>query len=102
MKKAMPFVQSLKKKLIQGKEAPETVFDRKLSFDEIQVLKDMLGGVKRSTGCKIVEVVVLEEGGKTGTTIDGEKKEGLPPVAEGAVPGQPSFYFENIPESESA
>jgi leucyl-tRNA synthetase len=98
MKKAMPFVQGLKRRLTQVKEKPEAVFNRELGFDELQVLADMLSSVKKTTGCKIVEIIAVEEGGKFGTTIDGENREGLPPVAESAVPGQPSFYFENLPD----
>lgn len=97
MKKAMPFVQNLKKRLIQGKEAPETVFARKLPFDEFAVLSEMLGGLKRTTGCKEIEIVAVDEGGKTGTVLGtNEKRENL--QAENAVPGQPTFHFANIAE----
>ncbi|KAK2801946.1 cytosolic leucyl tRNA synthetase [Onygenales sp. PD_10] len=99
MKKAMPFVQGLKKRLVAAKEQPETVFNRELGFDELQVLGNMVGGLIRTTGCKIVEIVAVEEGGKTGTTLDGETREQLPSVAENAVPGQPTFHFENIAEA---
>lgn len=102
MKKAMPFVQGLKKRLIQGKESPETVFNRELGFDEADVLQNMMGTLRKTTGCKIVEVVLVEEGGKTGTTVDGEKRESLSPLAESAVPGQPSFHFENIDDASAA
>jgi leucyl-tRNA synthetase len=97
MKKAMPFVQTLKKRLIQGKEAPETVFERKLPFDEFAVLSEMLDGLKRTTGCREIEIVAVDEGGKTGTVVGtGEKREGL--QAENAIPGQPTFNFANIAE----
>jgi len=102
MKKAMPFVQSLKRRLIQGKEKPETVFNRELAFDELQVLADMVGSLKKTTGCRMVEVIAVEEGGRLGTTIHGEKREELPAVAEAAVPGQPSFHFENLPNVDGA
>ena len=94
-KKAMPFVQGLKKRLAAG-ESKEAVFERKLAFDEVDVLKEMLPGLRKTTGCKGIEIVVVDEGGKTGTTTEGFKKEGLPPVAEGAVPGGPTFFFENV------
>lgn len=100
MKKAMPFVQGLKRRLIQGKEKPEAVFNRELSFDEVQVLADMVGSMKKSTGCRVVEIIAVEEEGKSGITIDGESRERLPPVAENAVPGQPSFHFENLPDED--
>ncbi|KAL2009759.1 hypothetical protein VTN00DRAFT_5566 [Thermoascus crustaceus] len=97
MKKAMPFVQTLKKRLIQGREAPETVFERKLPFDEFAVLNEMVGGLKKTTGCKEIEVVAVDEGGKSGEVVGtGERREGI--QAENAVPGQPSFHFANIAE----
>ncbi|KAI9804687.1 MAG: cytosolic leucyl tRNA synthetase [Piccolia ochrophora] len=104
MKKAMPFVQGLKRRLLGGKETPEEVFGRDLGFDEVAVLKEMVIGLRRTTGCTVVEVVKVDEGGKNGVVVvggeDGEKKgerrEGLPGVAAGAVPGAPGFFFENV------
>ncbi|OGM49960.1 leucyl-tRNA synthetase [Aspergillus bombycis] len=98
MKKAMPFVQTLKRRLIQSREEPETVFSRKLPFDEFAVLKEMLVNLQKTTGCKVIEIIAVEEGGKTGEVVgSGEKREGL--TAENAVPGQPTFQFTNIEES---
>ena len=94
MKKAMPFVQSLKKRL--AVENPETVFERKLAFDEVQTLKEIVPTLQRMTGCKNVAVVVVEEGGKTGKDLDGGIVENLPLLAEGADPGNPRFEFTNI------
>lgn len=95
MKKAMPFVQGLKRRLVQSRETPETVFERKLPFDEFAVLSEMLGGLKRTAGYKVIEVIAVDEGGKTGEVVGtGEKKEGL--TAENAVPGQPTFMFANV------
>ncbi|KAL4791213.1 hypothetical protein BDV19DRAFT_314022 [Aspergillus venezuelensis] len=95
MKKAMPFVQGLKKRLIGTKEKPENVFERKLPFDEFAVLKEMTVNLKKTTGAKEIEVVAVEEGGKEGEVVGtGEKREGL--QAENAVPGQPTFTFTNV------
>jgi len=95
MKKAMPFVQTLKRRLIQTREDPETVFERKLPFDEFAVLAEMIDGLKRTAGYKEVEIVAVDEGGKTGEVVGtGEKKEGL--SAENAVPGNPTFQFSNV------
>ena len=98
MKKAMPFVQTLKKRLVQGREQPDAVFQRRLPFDELSILTDMVGNLKRITGAKDIEIVAVDEGGKTGDVVvgngQGEKREGL--SAESAVPGQPSFQFVNI------
>ena len=78
------------------------VFDRKLAFEEGEVLEKMVRGLRRTTGCKVVEVVKVEgeEGEKVGAVMVGEdkgrKREGLPSVAGQAMPGSPSFHFENL------
>lgn len=95
MKKAMPFVQGLKKRLMAG-EKPEMVFERKLAFDEIEVLKNMVPGLKKAAGLSQVEIVKVEEGGKTGHVVGGGPVENLSHIAEGAVPGVPTFAFENV------
>lgn len=96
-KKAMPFVQGLKRRLVQGGEKPTAVFERKLAFDEPAVLKEMVQGLKKVTGCTEIDVVLVDEGGKTGKAVAGKEVEGeLPQVAVQAVPGVPSFSFENI------
>jgi leucyl-tRNA synthetase len=102
-KRAMPFVQQLKKSLETGIE-PSTVFERKLAFDEVQVLGEMVPGLKQTIQkCAIVEVIAIEEGGKEGKVVAGtqgvrvgEERKDLAPAAENAVPGQPTFFFENV------
>lgn len=100
MKKAMPFVQTLKKRLVVGREQPDAVFQRKLPFDELLVLTEMVGNLKRITGAKEIDVVAVDEGGKTGDVVvtdgegQGQKRDGL--SAENAVPGQPTFQFVNV------
>lgn len=95
MKKAMPFVQNLKRRLVNAGESPATVFDRKLPFDEFAVLSEMVGGLKRTSGFKEIEVIAVDEGGKTGEVVGtGEKREGL--SGENAVPGTPTFQFVNV------
>ena len=96
MKKAMPFVQGLKKRLVSG-EKPEMVFNRKLAFDEVKTLENMVPGLKKAAGLAVVELVQVEEGGKKGHVVgEGKVVEGLPPHAESAVPGVPTFNFENV------
>ncbi|KFY86661.1 hypothetical protein V498_07428 [Pseudogymnoascus sp. VKM F-4517 (FW-2822)] len=97
MKKAMPFVQGLKKRLAGG-EKPETVFDRKLAFDESKTLLQMVPGLKKAAGLKIVDIVEVAEGGATGVLLGGGEVASLPPPAAGAVPGVPTFHFENVEE----
>lgn len=99
MKKAMPFVQGLKKRLLGG-EKGEVVFERKLAFDELQVLGQMRAGLRKTTGCMEVKIVAVEEGGTKGKLVGGGDveplRESLPVAAQGAVPGAPSFHFENV------
>lgn len=86
LKKAMPFVQGLKKRIVTNGESPDSVFERKLLFDEEAVLKEMTSGLQKTTGCKDVVVTLVRD----------DNRQGLPQVAENAVPGSPSFLFENI------
>ncbi|KAL1297937.1 hypothetical protein AAFC00_006450 [Neodothiora populina] len=104
-KRAMPFIQSLKKSLDSGIDAA-LVFERKLAFDELHVLTEMAPGLRQTVmKCAAVEVVVIDQGGKQGKVVaaigdnaaqKGQAKENLPPAAEGAVPGTPTFFFENL------
>ncbi|KAF2711963.1 leucyl-tRNA synthetase [Pleomassaria siparia CBS 279.74] len=100
-KKAMPFINGLKRRLDAG-ETPDVVLDRQLAFDELATLRAMVSGLKQTVQkCVAVEIVSVDEGGKTGTVIleDGSKGEGrkeLPPNAVQAEPGSPTFAFENV------
>jgi leucyl-tRNA synthetase len=95
MKKAMPFVQGLKKRLLSG-EKPQIVFDRKLAFDELRTLAEMVPGLKKAAGLQVVDIVQVAEGGKTGSLLGGGEITTLPQNAESAVPGFPTFNFQNI------
>ncbi len=101
-KKAMPFVQGLRRQLVSGTTDPKSVFERELGFDETAVLREMMKNLKKQTGCRVVEVVAVDAGGNGGVVLvseggveQGTKREGLPPTAESAVLGNPSFHFEN-------
>ncbi|KAF2160522.1 hypothetical protein M409DRAFT_59994 [Zasmidium cellare ATCC 36951] len=102
-KRAMPFVQVLKKSLEGGIE-PSTVFERKLAFDEVDVLREMVPGLQQTIQkCAVIEVIAVEEEGKKGKVVGGtagvkvgEERSELPQAAENAVPGQPTFFFENV------
>ncbi|KAI9839464.1 MAG: 2-isopropylmalate synthase [Sarea resinae] len=130
VKKAMPFVQTLKRALQSSEEeeqqkqqSVDAILSRALPFDELDTLRAMAPNLLRTTGCKIVEIVRVSEGGagdtKQGEVVDvqvsGEdekKSEKVRPVghvlkaggdaaelpfsAEAAVPGNPGFYFENV------
>lgn len=102
MKKAMPFVQGLKRRLVDAaaidKSEVDKVFERSLGFDEVEVLGEMVAGLKKAAGLKEVVVIRVEEGGKAGKIAfgEGERVEGLSVQAEAAVPGVPTFQFDNV------
>lgn len=50
MKKVMPFVQELRKKVLAGDKA--ALFERELAFDEEATLKEMVNGLKKQGGCQ--------------------------------------------------
>lgn len=88
MKKAMPFIQVLKKRLDAG-EKPTEVFERRLPFDEAATLKEIIPSLKQTIPkLQIVDIIAGGEG-----AADAEQ---LPPSAKAATPGNPTFHFENI------
>lgn len=101
-KKGMPFVQGLKRRLEGGAESAQDVFERRLGFEEGFVLGEMVPGLRSIIArCKKVEVVEVVGEGK-GKVVGGnggaagEERAELPQAAEGAVPGGPTFHFENV------
>jgi leucyl-tRNA synthetase len=58
----------------------------------------MVPGLKRAAGLESIQVLAVAEGSKHGKdlTKDGAEVEIKAPVAESAMPGQPSFFFENV------
>lgn len=90
VKKAMPFVQGLKSRLVVQKEEPRSVFERKLSFDEVEMLEQMKKGLMKTTGCREVRIVRVEDDESK------RRQQELPPMADSALPGSPSFLFENV------
>lgn len=100
MKRAMPFINFLKQRLV--KENPKTVFNRKLTFDEGEVLGKVADIIKRSTTTiEVAELQILTfpHGGKKGKDIaTGEEVEitATGKVVESAVPGQPGIVITNI------
>ncbi|EPE09751.1 leucyl-trna synthetase [Ophiostoma piceae UAMH 11346] len=96
LKKSMPFIQTLKKRIDGGEDAA-AVFNRKLSFDEMATLETMIPGLKQMVN-KLQDVVIVSvkpgatsgEVYKTGAVVDP-----LPQPAAASTPGSPSFFFEN-------
>ena len=99
MKKAMPFVQTLKRRLESG-EPKDAVFERDLGFDEVSVLREMVPGLKATVPrLKEVDIVVVDEGAKDGGKMLGDGKERVEQLshfAAAAEPGSPSFEFANL------
>ena len=96
MKKAMPFVQGLKKRLQAGEPAG-TVLEQKLGFNEKEALLQMAPALKKTAGLTVLQIVQVEEGGKKGVNAeDGTDVELNSQISDNAVPGVPTFFFENI------
>lgn len=80
MKKVMPFVQLLKKRLDSGEKADD-LFSRRLPFDEAETLKEIVPSLKQTIPkLEAVEITIVE----------GESE------GKQATPGNPTFAFENI------
>ena len=96
MKKAMPFVQNLKRRLQAGEPA-SAVLEQKLAFDEKETLLQMIPGLKRTSGLVVCDVISVEQGSQKGVLLTENKEVDITvPAAEHAVPGQPTFHFENV------
>ncbi|KAI0428575.1 leucyl-tRNA synthetase [Xylaria sp. FL1042] len=80
IKKVMPFLQTLKKRLDSGEKADD-VFSRRLPFDEVETLKEIVPNLKQTVPKLEAVEVTLVEGETEGKT---------------ATPGNPTFMFENI------
>lgn len=107
IKKAMPVLQGLKKRLDLG-ESPEKVFERKLPFKETEVLGEMIAGLRSKVPkLEVVEIVKMREDGKGEVVATGGKEElvsktaaKVGDVVEGTgvdvTPGDPTFAFVNV------
>ena len=70
--RAMTFMQSFKRRLVAG-EKMNIISDYKLASDELSMLKEMNTRLKRTTGCKVIDLVVIDGGVRTGTVMVGKK-----------------------------
>ncbi|KAM7205367.1 leucyl-tRNA synthetase, class Ia, archaeal/eukaryotic cytosolic [Rhypophila sp. PSN 637] len=86
MKKAMPFIQDLKRKLESGLVTRESVLSRALLFDEAATLEEMVPLLK-SMVPKLLEVSII--------VVDGDAVAGSQ-AASSAEPGSPSLEFINV------
>lgn len=100
MKRAMPFISLLKQRL--DVESPETVFNRELSFNEIETVKTVLSLLKKSPSqlnAAEIQAVAFENGAKVGKDIVTGEEVAITAAAkiiENAVPGQPGIVLKNI------
>jgi len=98
VKKGMPFVQNLRRRLQAG-EPEEKVLQRKLAFDDVSILRQMLPGLKKTAGLSAIDLILVGEDGKHGKAVGGDGgvlagMEELPAQAHAAIPGQPTFAFQ--------
>lgn len=99
MKRAMPFINFLKQRL--AKESPSTVFNRKLTFNEGELLQQVLPNIQSSSTVikfEAVKVITFPYGGKTGIELGSGKEVEITltgKVVEAAVPGAPGILIRN-------
>ena len=100
MKRAMPFINELKKQLLT--EKADEVFNRELLFDEIDVVRQAVNSIKKSpTAINVtdVKIVSFANGSTTGKNILTEENVEIPQKIksiDNAVPGQPAVIIKNI------
>lgn len=100
MRRAMPFISLLKQRLTT--ENPETIFNRELTFNEIDVLIKTIDNLKKATysiNVEQVEIISVEDGSKKGkNVVTGEDYEitVTGKVIDSAVPGEPGILIKNI------
>lgn len=97
MKRAMPFISLLKQRL--AAENKDTVFDRKLTFSEIDVLQSVIGNLKKapiSFNVEEIEIISFKNGASKGVDVATGKEVEISltgKVIEAAVPGEPGILF---------
>ena len=95
-KRAVPFIQTLKKRLQSG-EKESIVFSHQLSFDEKEVLISMTTTLMRSAGLAQIQIISVQKGGSEGVdVVTGFKVDDMPVTAENAVPGNPILFLANV------
>lgn len=99
MKRAMPFINELKKQL--SIEKADEVFNRELLFDEIDVVRQATESIKKaptSLNVAAVKIVSYANGSSTGKDVLTEEEVEIPKIksVENAVPGQPAVIIKNI------
>lgn len=100
MKRAMPFINELKKQL--STEKPEEVFNRELLFNELDVVRQAVESIKKAPtvlNVAEVQIIAFNNGSSTGKNIINDSDVDIPPKVksiENAVPGHPAVLFKNL------
>lgn len=100
MKRAMPFISLLKQRLAQ--ESPLTVFNRELTFNELDVVKAVVSNLKKAPSTVTaddLEVISFNNGSSKGVNVfTGEEVsiEVTGKIVDSAVPGEPGIMITNI------
>ncbi|KAI5966828.1 CDC60 [Candida pseudojiufengensis] len=100
MKRAMPFINQLKFRL--NSEDPNLIFNRKITFNEIEILQKVLTLIQNSTfsvKIKEIEIISFDNGSDQGKNIlTGEDViiDIKGKVKDNAVPGEPGIILRKI------
>ena len=101
MKRAMPFIAVLKQRLAQ--EDPQTVFNRELTFDELSVVKSVMGNIQKlpaAINVEQVQVILVQNSATSGTDVVTGEEVAIPPhfqkMVDFAVPGEPGIILQNL------
>ncbi|EPY50222.1 cytoplasmic leucine-tRNA ligase Lrs1 [Schizosaccharomyces cryophilus OY26] len=106
MKVAMPFIQQFKQSVInRGEHVPaSSIFSRELGFNELDVLQEVKPYLIGNVGIKELRIVRVQKRADDSSPITGLVENGpeagsaieIAANFANAVPGQPTFLFENV------
>lgn len=101
MKRAMPFISVLKQRL--AVEDPQIVFNRELTFNEVEVVLSVVGNIQKAPAAINItelEIIAVENGADKGkNVVTGEEVEitsTAKKMVEQAIPGEPGIIIKNI------
>ncbi|KAF5119422.1 hypothetical protein DV495_002307 [Geotrichum candidum] len=99
VKRGMQFVNHLKTRL--ATESTETVFNRKLQFDEAETAKQVISLLKRAptaTNIQEIQIVLIGSYGSKGKDIVTGEEVDVPTskVVQDAIPGNPGIVIANL------
>ncbi len=98
-KKAMPFVQELKRKLEVG-QSKEEVLERVLGFDEVAVLREMVPVLKATVvNLQEISINIARDNGEEGVVfvdVATGKSHAMSPAMGEPEPGAPALDFVNL------